>query len=179
MSATGSDNGKGGDKHKEELSNAALSSASSLMGLQVFSRIVTFVLNQALVRLATPQQYGTVSIQLEPVLITILFLSREGFRNALLRADEGTVDEGKTNRNDTERSLRVSNLALLPIYLGIPIALATVSAYYASASAAVKEQPYFSVVVILYAVAALVDLASEPMHIRCVTSFCYFMPSVG
>jgi oligosaccharide translocation protein RFT1 len=127
-----------------------------------------------------------VSIQLEPVLITILFLSREGFRNALLRADEGTVDEGvkkdkkgKARRNDTERSLRVANLALLPIYLGIPIALATVSVYYASASAAVKEQPYLSVVVVLYAVAALVDLASEPMHIRCVTSFCYFMPSVG
>ena len=162
------------DGAKDKLSNAALSSASSLMGLQVFSRFVTFVLNQALVRLATPQTYGTVSIQLEPVLSTILFLSREGFRNALLRADGDVVDgaegaggKGKgKGKEPQERSVRLSNIALLPIYLGVPITLATISAYYTFASAAVKAQPYFTPVVILYALAALIDLSSEPMHIR-------------
>ena len=94
------------------LSNAALKSVSSLMGLQLFSRLISFALNQALVRLATPDVYGTVSIQLELLLNTILFLSREGFRNALLRADV-TISQ-------VDASLLVSNIALLPVYLGSP-----------------------------------------------------------
>ena len=65
------------------LLSATLASGSSLVLLQVFSRVVTFVLNQALVRLVSPQVFGTTSIQFELLLSTILFLSREG--------DEGVV----------------------------------------------------------------------------------------
>ena len=153
-----------------KLTSAALSSASSLISLQLFSRLTTFILNQALVRLATPQTYGTVSIQLEPVLNTILFLSRDGFRNALLRADDvgGKERRRESKDKDRDRELRLSNVALLPIYLGVPVTLVTITAYYMSASEAVKAQPCFTPVVVLYALAALVELISEPMHIRSV-----------
>ena len=73
------------------LLSATLSSASSLVFLQFFSRIFTFALNQALVRLASPQTFGTAAIQFELLLSTILFLSREGVRNALLRGGVAVV----------------------------------------------------------------------------------------
>ncbi|EJD06490.1 Rft-1-domain-containing protein [Fomitiporia mediterranea MF3/22] len=153
------------DKKSEEtqndLANKALETASSLMGLQVLSRLVTFALNQALVRLATPAVYGTVSIQLELLLNTILFLSREGFRNALLRADA----DGNAQK---EQSLHVSNIALLPVYFGILVSSLTSTLYFYSASEATAEQPYFHATVILYTCAAVLELLSEPMHIRAV-----------
>ncbi|KAL5503877.1 RFT1 [Sanghuangporus vaninii] len=155
------------DTHPKEtesthnLTNAALKSASSLMGLQLLSRLVTFALNQALVRLASPDVYGTVSIQLELLLNTILFLSREGFRNTLLRANT----ERKGQRGD---SLLVSNIALLPVYFGIFISTVTSTAYIYTASEATIQQPFFKLSVLLYTLAAFVELLSEPMHIRSV-----------
>ncbi|KAH8117736.1 Rft-1-domain-containing protein [Phellopilus nigrolimitatus] len=157
-------------KHPEQMSrsaapnfaNGALRTASSLMGLQLFSRLVTFALNQALVRLASPAVYGTVSIQLELLLNTILFLSREGFRNALLRAD--------VNNEEQKESPLVSNIALLPVYFGVQVSFLTSVAYLLYASEATKEQPYFNATVVVYTVAAVLELFSEPMHIKSVQS---------
>ena len=129
------------------------------MGLQLFSRLITFALNQALVRLASPDVYGTVSIQLELVLNTILFLSREGFRNALLRAK---VDE----KGRDETSLLVSNIALLPVYFGVVVSSLTSALYVYTASKATSEQPFFLISVLLYTGAAVLELFSEPVHIR-------------
>lgn len=144
-----------------DLTDAALKSASSLMGLQLFSRLITFALNQALVRLASPDVYGTVSIQFELVLNTILFLSREGFRNALLRAK---IDE----REQKHASFLVSNIALLPVYFGVLVSSLTSALYVYSASKATMEQPFFKLGVVLYTSAAVLELLNEPMHIRCV-----------
>jgi oligosaccharide translocation protein RFT1 len=69
--------------------------ASSLVLLQVLTRVVTFLLNQALVRLSTPQVFGTASIQFELLLSSILFISREGVRLALLRSPNAEQDDGK------------------------------------------------------------------------------------
>lgn len=142
------------------LDDAAVKSASSLMGLQLLSRLVTFVLNQALVRLATPAVYGTVSIQLELLLNTILFLSREGFRNALLRADVDPKGGVQT------RSVLVSNIALLPLYFGLLVSVLTSAAYMHYASLATKAQQSFGATVALYTLAAVLELFSEPLHIR-------------
>ena len=141
------------------LTNAALKSASSLMGLQLLSRLVTFALNQALVRLASPAVYGTVSIQLELLLNTILFLSREGFRNTLLRAN--------VDKNDKRGgSLLVSNIALLPVYFGIFVSALASATYIYTASEATSKQPHFKLSVLLYTLAAFTELLSEPMYIR-------------
>ena len=145
------------EKENVTLSSQSLKSASSLMALQLFSRLVTFALNQALVRLASPIAYGTVSIQLELLLSTILFLSREGFRNALLRANT----EAKTQ----ESKYLSYNISLLPVYLGSFVTILTSVLYIQAASDETSSQPYFQITVILYAVAALFELMCEPMHI--------------
>ena len=148
----------------QDVSGVALKSASSLMGLQLFSRLATFSLNQALVRLSTPQVYGTVSIQLELFLNTVLFLSREGFRNALLRADS------KTKENRISPS--VYNIALLPVYTGLGVCGLVVFLYTRFASPATKSQPHFMSTVAVYAVASLIELLSEPLLIRSVFCVC-------
>jgi oligosaccharide translocation protein RFT1 len=145
----------------------SLTSLFSLMGLQLGSRLLTFVLNQALFRLASPQAYGTAAIQFELILSTILFLSREGVRNALLRAWPRNITihtQGSTSNNDHAPAL--TNLSALPIILGIPVSLATAVAYTTFSSHDVRRQPHFHVALFAYVFAALIELFSEPMHNR-------------
>jgi oligosaccharide translocation protein RFT1 len=139
-----------------QLLTASLSSASSLVLLQFFSRICTFVLNQLLVRLASPETFGTASIQFELLLSTILFLSREGVRNALLRSTPG---------KESSQQL-ISNTALLPVMFGVPAAFIFSIVYIITSSAQTRGQPHFVVSVVLYAAAASIELLSEPLYIR-------------
>jgi oligosaccharide translocation protein RFT1 len=133
---------------------ASLTSISSLIGLQLSSRAFTFILNQALVRLATPQTFGTATIQFELLLSTTLFLSREGVRIALLRQQK------------TVSPHLVRNISLLPAYLGVPIAVALAILYAATSAPAVRAQSHFHLSVSIYALAAAIELAAEPMYIR-------------
>ncbi|ETW81859.1 multidrug flippase [Heterobasidion irregulare TC 32-1] len=142
------------------LLSATLSSASSLVFLQFFSRIFTFALNQALVRLASPQTFGTAAIQFELLLSTILFLSREGVRNALLRAPP-SVSSNKKGLRDL-----LTNISLLPVFLGIPAAFIIASIYTVASAPSTAAQPHFHLSVVIYAVAASLELLAEPLHIR-------------
>lgn len=129
---------------------SSFSSASSLVALQLFSRLFTFVLNQALFRLASPTAYGTVAIQFELMLSTILFISREGVRNTLLRVKKPGAS--------------TSNLSMLPLSFGVPLALATSYLYAFSAGSDVRDQRYFNAAIGIYALAAVTELMSEPFH---------------
>ncbi|KAG6809832.1 hypothetical protein H0H92_014586 [Tricholoma furcatifolium] len=142
----------------DSLAQASFRSASSLIGLQLFSRLFTFVLNQAMFRIAPPRAYGTAAIQFELLLSTILFLSREGVRNALLRVKNVKKD------NEAALSTATSNVSVLPIILGVPLALATAGSYAHFAGNEVRAQEHFSVSIGIYALAALLELVSEPMH---------------
>ncbi|KAJ8087062.1 Oligosaccharide translocation protein rft1 [Marasmius tenuissimus] len=139
------------------LRSSTLSSLTSLVGLQLSSRLLTFVLNQALFRLASPKAYGVAAIQFELVLSTILFLSREGVRGALLRV--GTGKEKNESRNN-----KALNVGFIPIILGIPLALCTTMLYAKYASEETKSQSMFMESVTVYALAAILELMSEPMH---------------
>lgn len=85
-----------------------LSGASSLVLLQVLTRVATFVLNQALVRFSTPQVFGTASIQFELLLSSILFISREGVRLALLRSTD-KKDETTPETNEITSSPKIDS----------------------------------------------------------------------
>ncbi len=133
---------------------ASLTSVSSLVFLQLLSRVFTFILNQALLRLATPQTFGTATVQFELLLSTTLFLSREGVRTALLRQRKGLPPD------------LARNISLLPAYVGAPIAVALAILYSTTSGAAVRAQPHFHLSVSIYAFAAALELASEPLYIR-------------
>lgn len=179
-----------------------LAGASSLVLLQVITRVVTFFLNQILVRLSTPQIFGTAAIQFELLLSTILFISREGVRLALLRSssrpekeEENASDRSKAvveketpksksirNRKGNQSATKeiprsqdketapevpilASNIATLPVILGIPLSVALPLVYVYTASSETSSQPYFHTSIIIYTISALVQLAAEPMYI--------------
>lgn len=142
-----------------QLGQSSLANASSLVLLQLFSRTLTFGLNQALVRLATPRTFGTAAIQFELLLSTILFLSREGVRNTLLRSST------KDKKEDSNVTL-TENISLIPVFLGIPISGITALVYVRSASTTTSSQPHFHLSVAVYALAAILELLSEPLYIR-------------
>ena len=137
------------------LVNSLRTSLSSLMGLQLLSRLFASILNQALFRLASPSAFGAASIQFELILSTILFLSREGVRNALLRVK---------SREDPDRTIRRLNLTFLPIILGIPLSVLTSVLYIHLAGQEVKGKPHFQAAISLYALAAMMELLSDPMY---------------
>lgn len=60
--------------------SSAASSALSLVGLQLSSRLVTFALNQVLVRLTSAEAFGTVAIQLDFLLNTVRATARRAGR---------------------------------------------------------------------------------------------------
>lgn len=129
-------------------SGSAGRTASLLLLLQLGSRIVTFSLNQALLAYTTPSAFGTATIQLEPLLNTVLFLSREGIRSALART--------------SSPSSSVARISLLPLALGTPLALAFFGFYAHRVGLDVASQPCFNYAVAAYALATIVELASEP-----------------
>ena len=152
--------------HMADTARVSLSSASSLVLLQLFSRVFTFILNQLLVRLVSPQVFGTAAIQFELLLSTILFLSREGVRNALLRASPTEGGKGEKSRTKSSEQPLVNNIALLPVLLGIPITICSALIYLKTSSETTSAQPHFRLSVLIYAFAAFCELLSEPLYIR-------------
>jgi oligosaccharide translocation protein RFT1 len=59
--------------------------------LAIVQRMVTFTANQGMLRLAGPEVFGVAAIQLELLLSTLLFLSREGLRLAVVKMPPGTT----------------------------------------------------------------------------------------
>lgn len=149
----------------KELGSTALRAVSQLVGLQLFSRAFTFALNQALVRVASPEVFGTATVQFELLLSTILFLSREGVRNALLRSHTTSPPRYGGGPN----SVKAANVATIPILLGGPLALLAPILYYSLAAHSTRSQPHFPLAVTLYAIAALLELLAEPLYIRAIS----------
>jgi oligosaccharide translocation protein RFT1 len=80
-------------------------------------------------------------------------------RNALLRSS------AKDKKQDSNGAL-VENISLIPVFLGVPISGLTALVYVQSASTTTASQPHFHLSVAIYALAAILELLSEPLYIR-------------
>ncbi|CDS01985.1 hypothetical protein [Sporisorium scitamineum] len=145
-------------------------SASTLILLQVSARALTFVLNQLLVRLVSPSIFGLANIQLELLLSTILFLSRDGFRTILIRNEPvGASSSSKSTGPRGGIPNSIHNIALLPIPIGFALTAAACTTYVRYISpAAMHAVSTFHASIALYALGALSELAYEPLLIRAV-----------
>ncbi|SPO36994.1 related to nuclear division protein Rft1 [Pseudozyma flocculosa] len=150
------------------------------------ARLLTFVLNQLLVRLVPANVFGAANIQLELLLSTILFLSREAIRNVLIRPQQqqqqpfaeqsDSVKDGPQEKSGpkdgSSRRARASrdsvhNVSLLPIPFGLLLSLVVGYVYVHHLSpASLREAATFKLSVSLYVLGALAELVSEPLHIR-------------
>ncbi|KAK6902870.1 hypothetical protein I203_108130 [Kwoniella mangroviensis CBS 8507] len=141
-------------------SSSPLRTARSLVLLQLLSRLLTFTLNQVLLRLASPAVFGTAAIQLDLTCSTILFLSREGIRNALLRTKLNPPGD------DVQKDERqVKALSTIPFQLGLVISVIVGSIYIYSSDSTTTSQPNFYPSLGMYILGSLMELSIEPVYI--------------
>ncbi|KAJ2433018.1 Oligosaccharide translocation protein rft1 [Coemansia sp. RSA 2522] len=155
-------------------SHGAFFGAQYLMGLQIFVRLATFSMNMLVIYIAGRKAFGVASVRFELLLSTILFLSREGMRNALLRVNvsssSNSSPRSRLNKRPLEQEQRIINAALIPIAAGMAMA-GCLYWMYASRSAqspeslSNKSAPYYRLSLIVYIVAAWVELCVEPLFV--------------
>ncbi|WVN85288.1 uncharacterized protein L203_100433 [Cryptococcus depauperatus CBS 7841] len=117
-----------------------LSTARSLVLLQLLSRILTFALNQTLLRLASPAVFGTAVIQFD-------LTDRSG------------------KKGDGEQS-QIHKLSIIPLRLGLLISSLVTGVYIWSSSLATTSQDGFWISLALYVLSALIELFIEPCYIQ-------------
>ncbi|KAI9318220.1 Rft protein-domain-containing protein [Dichotomocladium elegans] len=149
------------DQAKGNLLASTAKGAYYLVLLQFASRMLTFGLHQIVLRYTSAETLGIASVKLELLLSTILFISREGFRCALLRSSE----EEKTERRDMAEQ-KVTNLAYIPTGIGL---LTTICAcgYYISMidESTATKYPYYRVSVLMFGAGAFAELLIEPLFV--------------
>lgn len=135
----------------------------SLVLLQLLSRLLTFSLNQALLRFISPEALGTASIQLEVLLNTVLFLSRENVRGALSRLQL----EFSTFRDSqlTTRYQQIVNCCFLPLPIGFILSTLLFAIYILSVGESTSAQAHFKLSLFIYYLSSLCELASEPAYL--------------
>ena len=153
--------------------STALLTGRSLFLLQLLSRALTFILNQALVRLSSREVFGTASIQFDLISSTILFLAREGVRNALLRkaepVDVGSV-KGEKGSAAKQTSPSSNYLSHVPFFAGWAVSAVVLGVYLLTSSTQTTSQTGFHLSLGLYVVAALLELYIEPLYIKSLVS---------
>ncbi|KAL2162580.1 hypothetical protein VTH06DRAFT_7494 [Thermothelomyces fergusii] len=162
------------DRAGGDSSTRALRGASLLIALQVVSRAITFVANQALLRFLTAQLLG-VSAQLEVYYLSVIFFARESLRVAVQRQDLSGLGDKKDDDGDDDdedkhagrsSAQAVVNLGYLALVLGLPLAFLFGRLYLGSLSTStLQSAPNLVVSLYIYAAAAVLELASEPAFV--------------
>jgi oligosaccharide translocation protein RFT1 len=144
---------KGPKTQKEDdLLSTTAKGASYLILLQFVSRMLTFSLNQIVIRYTSKATFGIASVNLELLSSTILFISREGFRSALIR--------------QSKNQQSILNLAYIPTLFGLVTTVCTCTYYwYMISREELLEVPYYRVGVLLYGIASFCELLVEPLFV--------------
>lgn len=143
------------------LLSSSIKATSYLIALQGLSRILTFTLNQLILRYTTPSVFGFATIQLELFLNTVLFLCREGCRISIQRLPTTTEKEREGN---VDRAQEIINLSWLPVSAGFFLASILSYLYIHSAPVESTGIPYFTTTVVIYAVSTILELFTEPYY---------------
>ncbi|KAI1270417.1 Rft-1-domain-containing protein [Xylariaceae sp. FL1019] len=141
---------------------AAVRGASVLILLQIASRAITFIANQLLLRFLTAQLLG-VSAQLEVYYLSVLFFARESLRVAVQR--QSSSDDADKKEGNATGSQSVVNIAYLAIVLGLAASGGLGWAYLHYVDSATATTPHLDQALWIYAVAAIVELLSEPAFV--------------
>jgi oligosaccharide translocation protein RFT1 len=135
-----------------------VSGIRALVGLQLISRGLTFGLNILITKKLPQSIIGVSNVQLQLLLNTILFLSREAFRRACGRSsDQGNIKQSEI--------ARVLNVAWLSVPLGAIVSTVVCYMFFLTATQEEKStEDYFSTVV-LTCIATFLEVLSEPGYI--------------
>ncbi|KAL3521408.1 hypothetical protein ACH5RR_019557 [Cinchona calisaya] len=128
-----------------------------LLATQFLSRGIPFIFNSWIVRHLTVEDYALYAVQFHLFVTCILFLSREGFRRACLRADI------RCDSTMTENSARLLKVAWITFLLGILFTLAgcVLVSWWQGLS---YHSPYAQAIWI-NGFACILELLAEPLYI--------------
>ncbi|KAG7601525.1 hypothetical protein AtNW77_Chr5g0091141 [Arabidopsis thaliana] len=128
------------------------------LGRQFISRSIPFVFNSWIVRHLTERDYALYAIQFHLFVTCVLFLSREGFRRACLRA--GTKRDGPESEENVTRILKVAWVTV-PLGIAITIAACIFVLWWQNLS---YSDPYAQAIWI-HGFACVLELMAEPLYI--------------
>lgn len=149
-----------------------------LMMAQLFTKMITFVLNNLLVRFLSPRIFGITAF-LEFILGTTLFFSREAIRLSTLRIKDTqdtnekhesskTHSQGVSHRSGHSRSQTlqmVVNFSYIPFWIGLPLSVILITWQHKSISSYFVNLPFFTWSIFLIWLSIIVELLSEPYFI--------------
>ncbi|KAI8059285.1 Rft protein-domain-containing protein [Gongronella butleri] len=163
--------------------------ASYLILLQLVSRMLTFVLHQVVLRYTSAETFGIASVKLELLLSTILFISREGYRCALIRGEPIEGAQRAAQRRDSENKQlvvldttpdgmeqKVTNVSYIPTILGLLCTCIACQFYlYTIDDATAALYPFYRASVLLFGIAAMLELLIEPLFIRALNNMTFWL----
>ncbi|PIA63528.1 hypothetical protein AQUCO_00201103v1 [Aquilegia coerulea] len=129
-----------------------------LMATQFLSRGIPFIFNSWIVRHLTEKDYALYAVQFHLLVTCILFLSREGFRRACLRADikcDGASFE--------ENAVKLLKVAWMTIPFGVIITFASCIFLFWWQQLRLSD-PYAQAIII-HGFACILELLAEPLYI--------------
>lgn len=160
--------------NSDEILQKSTKGATFLMLAQLFTKIITFLLNSVLVRFLSPRIFGITAF-LEFILGTVLFFSREAIRLSTLRIKDNNTDplhDSDEDINDEKHSISrkqilqtMVNFAHIPLWIGIPLSLVLTTWQYTNINAYFITLPFFQWSIFIIWVSMLVELLSEPFYI--------------
>ena len=134
-----------------------------LIAIQVISRGLTFVGNQALLRFVLPGHLG-LAVQLEALSISVLYTARESLRVALQRRPQSVTDPKKNDDRSTSSQAAV-NAAWLVVLLGFLLGSSVGTLYLYQAGTDLSSASDFELSFKLYCAATILELLSEPCFV--------------
>ncbi|MCJ1387020.1 Oligosaccharide translocation protein rft1 [Xylographa soralifera] len=136
-----------------------------LILLQIGSRVLTFAVNQVLLRFLSPELLG-ISSQLELYGISVLYFARESLRVSLQRQRVESRG-GHYGPSDIKlgRTQEVVNLSYIAVLLGPLLAFIFAVLYIRQAGPAVLAIPYLYQSLVLFGLATIAELLAEPCFV--------------
>lgn len=163
------DSGSSDDGNSAFSANVLASGASFLIAAQFFSKLITFSLNQLILRFVGPEVFGT-NAQLELIINTVLFFSREAIRLATQRQtlagkkpDVYRFEGGLVQNTVSGTVQEVINIGFIPILFGIPLSCVLSAIYLRYNTNIGYEDPRsVKMATIIFAICSVIELAGEP-----------------
>lgn len=160
-----------------QLPTTATSGTIFLVLIQVISRGLTFLSNQAILLNISPEILG-VAAQLELYSITILYFSREFIRTAIQRQPLSIVHTATQPKNeakvpvkgreidqdgiDPTASQTIVNMSYLSLVLGVPLTIILGASYLRFSTDQVIHIPYLQIGLKIVCISCIVELGTEP-----------------
>jgi oligosaccharide translocation protein RFT1 len=133
-------------------------------------RMLSFALSQLTIRFVDPTSLGKASIRLELICnTTVLFLGREGFRLGLMKVAYSR------ETGDHRKVQRINNVAWLCIPVSLCFTLIALIFHLHTyqrqvSSGNIDEMQDYKLAGILYCIASMIEILSEPCMIECLRS---------